>query len=81
MIMGETKRGVSSPIWLRRAVSEGEVQFFKNGGFLVRGCGTSLYDSGRSDRRISLGQEGKLLYAARATLGHRFREFSTNSVR
>ena len=38
----ETKRGVSSPIWLRRVVSEEEVQFCKNGGFLERECATSL---------------------------------------
>ena len=32
----------------------------------------SLQDSDRSDRRFSTEQEVKLLYAARATRGHRF---------
>ena len=32
----------------------------------------SLYNSGRSDRRFLTEQEVKLLYAARATRGHRF---------
>ena len=34
-----------------------------------------------SDRRISSGQEAKWFYAARATCGHRFWGFLTNSVR
>ena len=33
---------------------------------------TSLYISRRSDRRFSTEQEAKLIYAARATRGHRF---------
>ena len=37
----------------------------------------SLSVSGRSDRRFSTEQEGKLLYAARTTLGHQFGGFST----
>ena len=41
----------------------------------------SLYKYGRSDRRQSSGQEGKLLYAERATRGHRICEFLTNSER
>ena len=32
----------------------------------------SLKDSGRSDRRFSTEQEGKLFYAARATRGNQF---------
>ena len=42
-------------------------------GVLERECKTFL--------RKSSGQEGKLLYASRATLGHRFQEFLKNSVR
>ena len=33
---------------------------------------TSLLVSGRSDRRFSTEQEGKLLYAAKTTHGHQF---------
>ena len=32
----------------------------------------SLYDFGKSDRRFSTEQEGKLLYATRTTRGHQF---------
>ena len=32
----------------------------------------SLLDSGKSDRRFSTEQEGKLFYAARATRGRQF---------
>ena len=32
----------------------------------------SLWDLGKSDRRFSTEQEGKLLYAARTTHGHQF---------
>ena len=49
--------------------------------FLEREGVASLYDLSRSDRRISSGQEGKLLYAARATRGHQFLGVSTNSMR
>ena len=38
---------------------------------------TSLYISRRSDRRFSSEQEAKLIYAARATRGHRFCGVST----
>ena len=36
---------------------------------------TYLYDPGRSDRRISSEQEGKLFYAARASVGTSVLEF------
>ena len=49
--------------------------------FLEREGVTSLYISGRSDHRISSGQEGKLFYAERTTRGLRFLGVSTNSVR
>ena len=39
---------------------------------LERECAPSLYISGRSDRRFSMEQEVKLLYATRAMRGHRF---------
>ena len=39
---------------------------------LERERATSLYISRRSDRRFSTEQEAKLIYAARATRGHRF---------
>ena len=51
------------------------MQWTKNGGDAVaidfviffRERAPSLYDSGKSDRRFSKEQEGKLLYAARTT--------------
>ena len=49
--------------------------------FLVREGVTSLQDPGRSDRRISSGQEGKWFYAAKASRGHQFLGVSTKSVR
>ena len=53
----------------------------KNGGFLLRECATSLQDYGRSDSRISSGQEAKWFYAARTTRGHWIWGVSTNSVK
>ena len=50
-------------------------------GFVVREGLTSLLKYGRSDRRQSSRQEGELLYAERATRGHRICEFLTNSER
>ena len=44
--------------------------FFKEGA-------PSLLICGRSDRRFSTEQEGKLLYAERTTRGHRFGGVST----
>ena len=40
--------------------------------FRERESPTSLYISRRSDRRFSSEQEEKLVYAVRATRGHRF---------
>ena len=46
-------------------------------GVLVREGVPSLLDSGRSDRRFSTEQEGKLLYVARTMHGHQFGGVST----
>ena len=40
--------------------------------FLKRERASSLWDFGRSDRRFSTEQEGKMLYAASTTRGHQF---------
>ena len=44
---------------------------------LEREIPTSLYISRLSDRRFSSGQEAKLVYAIKATRGHRFCGVST----
>ena len=41
----------------------------------------SLLNRGRSDRRISSGQEGKLFYSKRTTCKHQFQKFLKNSIK